>query len=52
VPAGGVPKDGPSAGITIASVLVSLASGIPIRKDVAMTGELTLRGPGAAHRRA
>jgi ATP-dependent Lon protease len=44
VPAGGVPKDGPSAGITIASVLVSLASGIPIRKDVAMTGELTLRG--------
>jgi ATP-dependent Lon protease len=44
VPAGGVPKDGPSAGITIASVLVSLASGIPVRKDVAMTGELTLRG--------
>jgi ATP-dependent Lon protease len=44
VPAGGVPKDGPSAGITIASVLVSLVSGIPIRKDVAMTGELTLRG--------
>ena len=44
VPAGGVPKDGPSAGITIACVLVSLASGIPIRRDVAMTGELTLRG--------
>jgi ATP-dependent Lon protease len=44
VPAGGVPKDGPSAGITIASVLVSLAAGIPIRKDVTMTGELTLRG--------
>jgi ATP-dependent Lon protease len=44
VPSGGVPKDGPSAGITIASVLMSLASGIPIRRDVAMTGELTLRG--------
>jgi ATP-dependent Lon protease len=44
VPAGAVPKDGPSAGITMACVLISLASGIPIRKDVAMTGELTLRG--------
>jgi ATP-dependent Lon protease len=44
VPAGAVPKDGPSAGITMACVLVSLASGIPIRRDVAMTGELTLRG--------
>ncbi|HEY0707094.1 MAG TPA: endopeptidase La [Polyangia bacterium] len=44
VPSGGVPKDGPSAGITIACVLVSLAAGIPIRRDVAMTGELTLRG--------
>jgi ATP-dependent Lon protease len=44
VPSGGVPKDGPSAGITIAAVLMSLASGIPIRRDVAMTGELTLRG--------
>ncbi|HEY5281684.1 MAG TPA: endopeptidase La [Polyangia bacterium] len=44
VPAGAVPKDGPSAGVTMACVLVSLASGIPIRKDVAMTGELTLRG--------
>jgi ATP-dependent Lon protease len=44
VPAGGVPKDGPSAGITIASVLASLVSGIPVRRDVAMTGELTLRG--------
>jgi ATP-dependent Lon protease len=44
VPAGAVPKDGPSAGITMATVLVSLAAGIPIRRDVAMTGELTLRG--------
>ncbi len=44
VPAGGVPKDGPSAGITMATVLVSLLTGIPIRRDVAMTGELTLRG--------
>ena len=44
VPAGGVPKDGPSAGITMATVLVSLIAGVPIRRDVAMTGELTLRG--------
>jgi ATP-dependent Lon protease len=44
VPAGGVPKDGPSAGVTMASVLVSLIAGIPLRRDVAMTGELTLRG--------
>jgi ATP-dependent Lon protease len=44
VPAGAVPKDGPSAGITMATVLVSLATGIPIRRDVTMTGELTLRG--------
>ncbi len=44
VPSGGVPKDGPSAGITMATVLVSLATGIPVRRDVAMTGELTLRG--------
>jgi ATP-dependent Lon protease len=44
VPAGGVPKDGPSAGVTMACALVSLLSGIPVRHDVAMTGELTLRG--------
>jgi ATP-dependent Lon protease len=44
VPAGAVPKDGPSAGVTMACALVSLVSGIPVRHDVAMTGELTLRG--------
>jgi len=44
VPAGGIPKDGPSAGVTIAAALVSLATGIPLRHDVAMTGEVTLRG--------
>jgi len=44
VPAGGVPKDGPSAGVTMATALVSLVSEIPVRHDVAMTGELTLRG--------
>jgi ATP-dependent Lon protease len=44
VPAGGVPKDGPSAGVTMATALVSLIAGIPVRHDVAMTGELTLRG--------
>jgi ATP-dependent Lon protease len=44
IPAGGMPKDGPSAGVTMFTALVSMLTGIRVRHDVAMTGEITLRG--------
>ena len=51
VPAGAIPKDGPSAGVTMVTAFASLLSGRPVKHTVGMTGEVTLQGRVFAHRR-
>ena len=50
VPEGATPKDGPSAGLAMVTSIVSVLTGIPVRKDLAMTGEVTLRGNALYYR--
>ncbi len=52
VPEGATPKDGPSAGVGMVTTIVSVLTGIALKRDIAMTGEITLARPCAADRRA